>query len=104
MFAIDLQAGTPAPPVQNDVGDENGDDEPPLNENDDEDLDDIDQAEELNTQHLVLAQFDKVFTASKSSSVWSCTLILFQHVSIYSSNLLMHFLGDPYQEPMEVHP
>ena len=60
MFAVDLQAGTPAPSVQNDVGDVNDDDEPPLNENDDDDLDDIDQGEELNTQHLVLAQFDKV--------------------------------------------
>ncbi|XP_057536067.1 transcription initiation factor IIA large subunit-like [Amaranthus tricolor] len=67
----DLQAGTPAPLVQNDVGDENGDDEPPLNENDDEDLDDIDQAEELNTQHLVLAQFDKV---TRTKSRWKCTL------------------------------
>lgn len=31
-----------------------------MNENDDDDLDDVDQGEELNTQHLVLAQFDKV--------------------------------------------
>lgn len=38
------------------------DDDEPLNENDDDDdLDDVDQGEDLNTQHLVLAQFDKVF-------------------------------------------
>lgn len=67
----DLQAGTPAPSVQNDVGDVNDDDEPPLNENDDDDLDDIDQGEELNTQHLVLAQFDKV---TRTKSRWKCTL------------------------------
>lgn len=59
MSCLDLQAGTPALVVQNDVGDDD-DDEPPLNENDDDDLDDIDQGEELSTQHLVLAQFDKV--------------------------------------------
>jgi hypothetical protein len=50
--------GTPKP--RNDVGD---DDEPPLNEDDDDDdeLDDLEQGEdEPNTQHLVLAQFDKV--------------------------------------------
>lgn len=37
------------------------DDDEPLNENDDDDVDDVEQGEELNTQHLVLAQFDKVF-------------------------------------------
>jgi transcription initiation factor TFIIA large subunit len=43
--------------------DEEDDDEPPLNEDDDDDdeLDDLEQGEdEPNTQHLVLAQFDKV--------------------------------------------
>ncbi|GMH12254.1 hypothetical protein Nepgr_014095 [Nepenthes gracilis] len=65
----DLQAGTPV--VQNDIGDQDDDDEPPLNENDDDDLDDVDQGEELNTQHLVLAQFDKV---TRTKSKWKCTL------------------------------
>ena len=57
----DLLASTPAVVSQNDVADDDDDDEP-LNEDDDddEDLDDVDQGEELNTQHLVLAQFDKV--------------------------------------------
>lgn len=66
----DIQAGTPAVGIQNDVGDDD-DDEPPLNENDDDDLDDVDQGEELNTQHLVLAQFDKV---TRTKSKWKCTL------------------------------
>lgn len=55
-----MQAPTPAPVPQNDAVDD--DDEEPLNENDDDDLDDVDQGEDLNTAHLVLAQFDKVFT------------------------------------------
>ncbi|GAB4824444.1 hypothetical protein Ancab_007329 [Ancistrocladus abbreviatus] len=67
----ELQAATPAPVVQNDVVDDEDDDEPPLNENDDDDLDDVDQGEELNTQHLVLAQFDKV---TRTKSKWKCTL------------------------------
>lgn len=58
-FLPDIPASTPAIPAPDDVG-EDDDDEPPLNENDDDDLDDVDQGEELNTQHLVLAQFDKV--------------------------------------------
>ena len=57
-FHIDSQAATPAVVTQNDAGDD--DDDEPLNENDDDDLDDVDQGEELNTHHLVLAQFDKV--------------------------------------------
>lgn len=56
----ELQAATPAIGTHADIGDEDDDDEPPLNENDDDDLDDLDQGEELNAQHLVLAQFDKV--------------------------------------------
>lgn len=51
--------GTPKP-TKNEVLD---DDEPPLNEDDDDDddLDDIERGEEEpQTQHLVLAQFDKV--------------------------------------------
>ncbi|GJU05572.1 transcription factor IIA, alpha/beta subunit [Tanacetum coccineum] len=54
----DMQAPTPAMINQNDLLDD--DEDEPLNENDDDDdLDDVDQGEELNTQHLVLAQFDK---------------------------------------------
>ncbi|OVA17804.1 Transcription factor IIA [Macleaya cordata] len=66
----DLQAGTPIGGAKNEGGDD--DDEPPLNENDDDDLDDIDEeGEEQNTQHLVLAQFDKV---TRTKSRWKCTL------------------------------
>lgn len=56
----DIQAGTPAVVAQNDAVDD--DDEELLNEDDDDELDDVDQGDELNTQHLVLAQFDKVNT------------------------------------------
>jgi hypothetical protein len=66
LFISDIPAGTPAVVAQSDVG-EDDDDEPPLNENDDDDFDDVDQVEEQNTQHLVLAQFDKVVYLS------SCT-------------------------------
>ncbi|XP_050140909.1 transcription initiation factor IIA large subunit-like isoform X1 [Malus sylvestris] len=66
----DIPVSTPAPVVQNDVGDDD-DDEPPLNENDDDELDDVDQGDELNTAHLVLAQFDKV---TRTKSRWKCTL------------------------------
>jgi hypothetical protein len=46
--------------------------EPPLNEDDDDELDDTDQGdEELKTNHLVLAQFDKV---TRSKNKWKCTL------------------------------
>ncbi|CAK7331444.1 unnamed protein product [Dovyalis caffra] len=67
----DLQASTPAVASQN--NDVDDDDDEPLNEDDDdeEDLDDVDQGEELNTQHLVLAQFDKV---TRTKSRWKCTL------------------------------
>ncbi|XP_074295045.1 transcription initiation factor IIA large subunit-like [Silene latifolia] len=68
--APDMQAGTPVPLAQNDVGNDD-DDEPPLNENDDDDLDEVDGGEELNTTHLVLAQFDKV---TRTKSRWKCTL------------------------------
>lgn len=55
---VEMVAATPAP-VQNDNGDD--DDDEPLNEaDDDDDLDDVGQGEDLNTNHLVLAQFDKV--------------------------------------------
>jgi transcription initiation factor TFIIA large subunit len=66
----DLQAATPAPVMQNDLVDD--DEDEPLNENDDDDdLDDVDQGEDLNTQHLVLAQFDKV---TRTKSRWKCIL------------------------------
>lgn len=64
----DMQAPTPAPALQNDDID---DDDEPLNEDDDDDLDDVDQGEDLNTAHLVLAQFDKV---TRTKSRWKCTL------------------------------
>ena len=57
-ICLEMQASTPAIPAPNDEA-EDDDDEPSLNENDDDDLDDV-EGEELNTQHLVLAQFDKV--------------------------------------------
>jgi transcription initiation factor TFIIA large subunit len=63
---VKYRAPTPAaatPKPRNDAGD---DDEPPLNEDDgDDELDDLEQKDdEPNTQHLVLAQFDKVTTLS----------------------------------------
>ncbi|CAN0854362.1 Transcription initiation factor IIA large subunit [Linum grandiflorum] len=66
----EVQASTPALVPQNEPDD---DEEEPLNEADDdeEDLDDDDDHEELNTQHLVLAQFDKV---TRTKSRWKCTL------------------------------
>ncbi|CAN0854364.1 Transcription initiation factor IIA large subunit [Linum grandiflorum] len=68
--APNVQASTPALVPQNEPDD---DEEEPLNEADDdeEDLDDDDDHEELNTQHLVLAQFDKV---TRTKSRWKCTL------------------------------
>lgn len=61
LFFTDPPAGTPAVVTQDDVNEEEEDSEPSLNEDDDDDdLDDVDQGEELSTQHLVLAQFDKV--------------------------------------------
>lgn len=65
----DIQASTPAVVTQNDAAED--DDDEPLNENDDDELDDVDQGEELNTQHLVLAQFDKV---TRTKSRWKCAL------------------------------
>ncbi|GAA0172749.1 general transcription factor [Lithospermum erythrorhizon] len=64
----DMQAATPAPVNQNEVLDD--DDDEPLNENDDDDLD-AEQGEDLNTSHLVLAQFDKV---TRTKSRWKCIL------------------------------
>ncbi|KAF7805427.1 transcription initiation factor IIA large subunit-like [Senna tora] len=66
----EVPASTPALVAQNEAVDDD-DDEPPLNENDDDELDDVDQGEDQNTQHLVLAQFDKV---TRTKSRWKCTL------------------------------
>ncbi|GKV32934.1 hypothetical protein SLEP1_g41497 [Rubroshorea leprosula] len=56
--ASDVQAATPAPVVQNDAADD-----------DDDDLDDVDQEEELNKQHLVLAQLDKLLLGTSVNPV-----------------------------------
>ncbi|KAM0841171.1 hypothetical protein ACQ4PT_059212 [Festuca glaucescens] len=69
---------TPTPAVvtpqpRNDTGDDD-DDEPPLNEDDDDEDETDDFTEdndEPNTQHLVLAQFDKV---TRTKNRWKCTL------------------------------
>ncbi|KAL3530793.1 hypothetical protein ACH5RR_010115 [Cinchona calisaya] len=65
----DIQVATPAAVIQSDIADE--DDDELLNEDDDDDVDDVDQGEDLNTTHLVLAQFDKV---TRTKSRWKCTL------------------------------
>uniref|UniRef100_A0A452YAB8 Transcription initiation factor IIA subunit 1 n=1 Tax=Aegilops tauschii subsp. strangulata TaxID=200361 RepID=A0A452YAB8_AEGTS len=65
---------TPKPRNDTAGGDDDDDDEPPLNEDDDDDdeIDDLqDGDEEPNTQHLVLAQFDKV---TRTKNRWKCTL------------------------------
>lgn len=50
----------------------NDDEEPPLNEDDDDEFDDIEQGgDEPSTNHLVLAQFEKV---TRTKSRWKCTL------------------------------
>lgn len=70
----ELRTPTPVSTPRPSKGDIVDDDEPPLNEDDDDDddLDDFDQGEEEpHTQHLVLAQFDKV---SRTKSRWKCTL------------------------------
>ncbi|XP_057772406.1 transcription initiation factor IIA large subunit-like isoform X2 [Salvia miltiorrhiza] len=64
----EMQAATPAPVPNEPVDD---DDDEPLNEDDDDELDDLEQGEDLNTTHLVLAQFDKV---TRTKSRWKCTL------------------------------
>ena len=56
---LEIQTSTPVA-VPNDIIE---DDEELLNEDDDDDeLDDLESGEDMNTQHLVLAQFDKVMT------------------------------------------
>ncbi|CAI9782119.1 unnamed protein product [Fraxinus pennsylvanica] len=75
----EIQAATPALLPQNDTEDD--DDDEPLNEDDDDELDDVDQGEDLNTTHLILAQFDKITTriefnleVTHTKSRWKCTL------------------------------
>ncbi|CAE5956798.1 unnamed protein product [Arabidopsis arenosa] len=64
----EIQTSTPVA-VQNDIVE---DDEELLNEDDDDDeLDDLESGEDMNTQHLVLAQFDKV---TRTKSRWKCNL------------------------------
>ncbi|XP_010487504.1 PREDICTED: transcription initiation factor IIA large subunit-like isoform X1 [Camelina sativa] len=64
----EIQTSTPVV-VQNDIIE---DDEELLNEDDDDDeLDDLESGEDMNTQHLVLAQFDKV---TRTKSRWKCNL------------------------------
>lgn len=106
MFISDIPASTPAVVAQNDVG-EDDDDEPPLNENDDDDLDDVDEGEEQNTQHLVLAQFDKVFHSLHVCAhslpfiirtIFNLKCPLFHH-KIHD---MFGWVGDTYQEQMEM--
>ena len=59
---LEVPASTPALVAQNEAVNEDEDDEP-LNEDDDDDLDDLDQEDDQDTNHLVLAQFDKVTTS-----------------------------------------
>ncbi|KAG7645436.1 putative transcription factor IIA, alpha/beta subunit, transcription factor IIA, beta-barrel [Arabidopsis thaliana] len=64
----EIQTSTPVA-VPNDIIE---DDEELLNEDDDDDeLDDLESGEDMNTQHLVLAQFDKV---TRTKSRWKCSL------------------------------
>jgi hypothetical protein len=67
----EVAVSTPALVAQNEVVNDDEDDEPPLNENDDDDLDDLDQGDDQNTSHLVLAQFDKVTTSFHSQFITS---------------------------------
>ena len=46
---LEIQTSTPVA-VQNDI----------IEDDDDDELDDLESGEDMNTQHLVLAQFDKV--------------------------------------------
>ncbi|KAK1349190.1 hypothetical protein POM88_054864 [Heracleum sosnowskyi] len=105
---LELQAATPAPIIQNDVLDDDDDDEPLNDNDDDDDLDVVDQGEDLNTQHLVLAQFDKV---TRTKSKWKCTLkdgimrinnknILFNKVSINLNKRICE--TSPPMEPIHI--
>ena len=72
-----MPVSTPALLAQNEVGndEDDDDDEPPLNEEDDDELDDMEQGDDQNTHHLVLAQFDKVTTCLHSEQMsWDCNI------------------------------
>ncbi|KAH0905869.1 hypothetical protein HID58_037696 [Brassica napus] len=56
----EIQTSTPVA-VQNDI----------IEDDDDDELDDLESGEDMNTQHLVLAQFDKV---TRTKSRWKCNL------------------------------
>ncbi|XP_047970858.1 transcription initiation factor IIA large subunit-like [Salvia hispanica] len=66
----EMLAATPAP-VHNDIGDADDDDESLNEDDDDDDLDDVGQGEDVNSEHLVLAKFDKV---TRTKSRWKCML------------------------------
>lgn len=66
---LEIQTSTPVT-AQNDIIE---DDEELLNEDDDDDeLDDLESGEDMNTQHLVLAQFDKVTDSPVVSGFRMC--------------------------------
>ncbi|CAL9091976.1 unnamed protein product [Musa textilis] len=68
---VEVRGATPVGTPKPSTDETAEDDEPSLNEDDDE-LDDLDQEEvETNTQHLVLALFDKV---TRTKSRWKCNL------------------------------
>lgn len=97
-FLTDPPASTPAIVTQDDIGEEDEDEEPSLNEDDDDDdLDDVDQGEELSTQHLVLAQFDKVLPYSwlLGATVWVRAAAYTGAFSVPSlpSNICFYFLA-----------
>ena len=73
LFCSEFQTPTPALVNHNDGLDD--DEDEPLNENDDDDedeLDNVDEGEELNTHHLVLAQFDKVWNMYMFITITTC--------------------------------
>lgn len=81
---LEVPASTPALVAQNEAVNEDEDDEP-LNEDDDDDLDDLDQEDDQDTNHLVLAQFDKV-TTSFHFQLTTCQLAKCYGNVIYISN------------------
>lgn len=96
-----MQAPTPAPaPIE---PAEDDDDDEPLNEDDDDELDDLEQGEDLNTTHLVLAQFDKVTElqlAKLRFFIMKLHLIL---SAITCLDIPNAYTGDKNQEQVEVH-
>ena len=99
---VELRAPTPSvgtpKPSRGEAAD---DDEPPLNEDDDDDLDDLEQGEEEpHTQHLVLAQFDKVIAVfyPRNHILRQGSCISF----LIPSNIMLG-IGDTDKKQMEVH-